>query len=398
MATETSNVDLSALRIDRSIHDDPPPSRSGQIIRIVVGVLIVGAVVAGVLYFPKLMEAPPEVQLATVSLSSPSQANAVLTASGYVVAQRKAAVASKGTGRLVFLGVVEGDQVKKDQIIARLEDADVLASLEQARANLTVNESDLSDAQRWLERQKLLQQKGLGSQAELDGAEARFKRVNASITSATAAVKAAEVALENTRIRAPFDGTVLLKQADVGEIVAPFGAASNSRGAVVTMADMSSLQVEADVSESNIERITINLPCEITLDAYPDQRYQGFVNKVVPTADRAKATVQVKVKFKSYDNRVLPEMSAKVVFLSREPDKSTENAKSIPTVPASAVVTRDGRQVVFVVKEGKVLQSAVTVGRNFGGMVEIQQGVSVGERVITKVDNRINDGMKVTVK
>jgi RND family efflux transporter MFP subunit len=398
MATETSNVDLSALRIDRSIHDDPPPSRTGTIVRIVIGVVILGAVVAGVLYFPKLMEAPPEVQLATASFSSPSQANAVLTASGYVVAQRKAAVASKGTGRLVFLGVVEGDQVKQDQIIARLEDADVLASLEQARANLTINESDFKDAQQWLSRQKTLQDKGLGSQADYDAAEARIKRVNASIVAAKAGVKAAEVSVENTRIRAPFDGTVLLKQADVGEIVAPFGAASNSRGAVVTMADMSSLQVEADVSESNIERITANLPCEITLDAYPDQRYQGFVNKIVPTADRAKATVQVKVKFKSYDNRVLPEMSAKVVFLSKEPDKSTENAKSIITVPASAVVTRSGQQVVFVVKEGKVKQTSVTVGKNFSGMVEILEGVSAGERVVTKVDERIKDGMKVTVK
>ncbi len=398
MATETSNVDLSALRIDHSMHDEPPPSRSGSIVKITIGILIVGAVVAGVLYFPKLMEAPPEVQLATASFSSPSQANAVLTASGYVVAQRKAAVASKATGRLVFLGVEEGDRVKENQIIARIEDSDVLASLNQARANLAVNQADLRDAQKWFDRQKSLLSRGLGSQSDYDAAETLVKRVGALIVSARAAVTGAEVAVENTRIRAPFDGTVLLKHADVGEIVAPFGAASNSRGSVVTMADMLSLQVEADVSESNIERITTNLPCEITLDAYPDQRYQGFVNKIVPTADRAKATVQVKVKFKSYDARVLPEMSAKVVFLSKEPDKSDENAKSIITVPASAVVTRSGQQVVFVVKEGKVLQTAVTVGKSLGSMVEIQQGISQGERVITKVDDRIKDGMKVTVK
>lgn len=398
MTTETKHADLSSLRIDRSTPQEPSGQKSGLALKVIVGLVVIVALVGGYFFLSSLLKTEIEVQLATATYSSPSQASAVLTASGYVVAQRKAAVASKGTGRLVYLGVEEGDRVKKNQIIARLEDADVIASLDQARANLSVNESDLLDARQWLERQKNLLSRGLTSQAEYDGADARYKRVLASIVAAKAAVAAAEVSLEYTRIRAPFDGTVLLKHADVGEIVAPFGAASNSRGAVVTIADMSSLEVEADVSESNIERISPNQPCEVVLDAYPEKRYQGFVSKVVPTADRAKATVLVKVKFRSYDSRVLPEMSAKVTFLSKESETTAEAAKSILTVPASAVVSRNGQQGVFVVKDGKAQLQSVTVGKSLGTIVGIQQGLSAGEKVIAKVDDRIKDGTKVKIQ
>ncbi|HEY4612384.1 MAG TPA: efflux RND transporter periplasmic adaptor subunit [Bacteroidota bacterium] len=398
MTTETKHADLSSLRIDRASLEDPSGGSKGPWLKIIVGLIIIAAIAVGYYSISALVVANVEVQLATAAFSSPSQANAVLTASGYVVAQRKAAVASKGTGRLIFLGVEEGDRVKKGEVIARLEDDDVVATLQQMRANLTVTEAELKDAQQWLDRQKQLLGQGLTSQAEYDAAEARLNRVNASIVAAKAAVAAADVSVENTRIRAPFDGTVLLKHADVGEIVAPFAAASSSRGAVVTIADMSSLEVEADVSESNIERISANLPCEIILDAYPEQRYQGYVSKIVPTADRAKATVLVKVKFKSYDSRVLPEMSAKATFLSKAQDAAALAAKSVLTVPANCIVTRDGQQVVFMVKDGRATQVPVTVGKALGSMVEIEQGVNAGEKVIARVDERIQDGVKVVVK
>lgn len=399
MATETQHADLSSLRIDRSKHEEAPEPKRGFVLKLIIGFIVIGAVVAGsFLLFGELFEQQVEVQLVSVSYSSPSQANAVLTASGYVVAQRKAAVASKGTGRLVYLGVEEGDRVRRGEVIARLEDADVLAALDQARANLAVTEAELRDAEQWLERQKQLLERGLTSQAEYDAAEARIKRVRASIVAARAAVTAAEVAVENTRIRAPFDGTVLLKHADVGEIVAPFAAASSSRGAVVTLADMSSLEVEADVSESNIERIVPNQPCEIALDAYPEKRYRGYVSKIVPTADRAKATVLVKVKFTSYDRRVLPEMSAKVTFLTAESTAATEETKSVLAVPSTAVANRNGRQVVFVVRENVAREVPVTVGKPLGALVEIQQGISAGEKVIARVNEKIEDGVKVVVK
>ena len=339
-----------------------------------------------------------EVQLTTVSYSSPSQASAVLTASGYVVAQRKAAVASKATGRLEYLGVVEGDKVIKNQVIARIENSDMQAQLDQTRANLKVSEAELFDAKQTLDRVKSLVQKGLSPQADYDAAEARYRRVLASIDVAEAMVVGAEVNLENTLIRAPFDGTVLTKNADVGEMVAPMGAAAGSRSAVVTIADMSSLQVEADVSESNIQRIQPDQACEITLDAYPDVRYAGFVSKIVPTADRAKATVMVKVGFRSYDNRVLPEMSAKVLFLTNSPTSDESTAKPILTVNSSAVVSRNGNNVVFTVNENQAVEVSVQTGRTMGSLVEVLSGISAGAKVVLKVPDELRDGSALKVK
>ena len=233
----------------------------------------------------------------------------------------------------MFLGVEEGDRVSKGQILARLENDDIRATLARVRAELEVAQADFKDASRNLDRQSTLFAADLTSQAELDAAQARFERVRAMIAAAEAAVTEAEVSLENTRIRAPFDGTVLTKNADLGEVVAPFASSINSRGAVVTMADMSSLQVEADVSESNIMRVSAGQRCEIGLDAYPDRRYPGVVHKIVPTADRAKATVMVKVRFLEQDERVLPEMSAKVTFLSAESDEAVAGAPPRLMIP-----------------------------------------------------------------
>jgi RND family efflux transporter MFP subunit len=239
---------------------------------------------------------------------------------------------------------------------------------------------------------------GLTSRAEVEGANARFKRVKASIMSAQAALTEAEVALENTRIRAPFDGTVLTKNADVGEVVAPFGAASNSRGAVVSMADMNSLEVEADVSESNITRVRIGQPTDIVLDAYPQVRYQGFVNKIVPTADRAKATVLTKVRFKERDERVLPEMSAKVTFLSKEADSATARQKPVLTVPITSVTSRDGRNVVLLVRENIISEVPVTTGVRLGDRIEVLEGVFERDQVVTRPLPDLKTATKVKVK
>jgi RND family efflux transporter MFP subunit len=339
-----------------------------------------------------------EVQLVTASLTSPAQASAVLTASGYVVARRKAAVASKGTGTLVYLGVEEGDRVKKGQLIARLEDADVSASLQRAKENLRVAEADLKDAKQSLERSRILLKEGIIAQAEFDAAEARYQRVVASIDAAKFAVKEAEVAVENTRIVAPFDGTVLKKNADVGEIVAPLAGAASSRAAVVTIADMNSLEVEADVSEANITRVFSGQHCEIRLDAYPEQSYRGSVNKIVPTADRAKATVLVKINFKNYDRRVLPEMGAKITFLAKDSGDDAAAAKPLLTVPAAAVAERNGRRVVYQVKGDQAVEVPVTVGQRIGALIEIKNGVKEGDKVVGKVDEKLFAGAKVAVK
>ncbi|MDR3666578.1 MAG: efflux RND transporter periplasmic adaptor subunit, partial [Ignavibacteriaceae bacterium] len=195
----------------------------------------------------------------------------------------------------------------------------------------------------------------------------------------------------------PFDGTVLTKNADIGEIVSPLGASLNSRAAVVTMADMSSLEVEADVSESNIEKIKINQDCDIILDAYPDKNYEAYVAKIIPTADRSKATVMVKVGFKHYDDLVLPEMSAKVLFLSEKPKEDTKDEKPALIVPMTSVAKRDGRDVVYLIKDEKAVEVPVTTGRKFNAYVEITSGISDGDKVIDKITDEIRNGVKVKV-
>ncbi len=220
--------------------------------------------------------------------------------------------------------------------------------------------------------------------------------MHANIDIADARIRAAEVALENMIIRAPFDGTVLTKNAEVGEIVAPFGASTTSRAAVVTIADMNSLMVETDVSESNIQKIKQDIDCEIVLDANPGKTYQGYVFKIVPTADRSKATVLVKVGFKSYDDRVLPEMSAKVSFLA---EQSNEEEDQVPvlTAPLSAVEDFEGRKIVYIVADDKAVQKEITTGRLFGSYVEITSGLEEGEKIIDNLNEKIKDGTQIKV-
>jgi len=396
---EAKNADLSALRINRSADPGAVPS-SGRARRW----LMIGLPTAGILVLAAVplirggsLGSPLPVHLTPATMVSPARSGAMLVASGYVVAQRKAAVASKGTGRLVYLGVVEGDRVRAGQVIARIEDADVKAQLAQAQANLQLSRAELHDAERSQGRERFLSDSGASSQASLDAAEARYQRVKAGIAAAEAAVDAAQVALENTVIRAPFDGTVLTKNADVGEVVAPLAASAFSKSAVVTIADLRSLQVEADVAESNLEAVSPGQPCEIALDAYPDVRYPGSVAMIVPTADRAKATVMVKVAFRSYDARVLPEMSAKVHFLPR-PSRVAADTQPVLVVPASAVAERNGRSVVFVVQSDRAVEVPVVVGRQLGSSLAIREGLHPGVQVVDSVGARLRGGAKVTVQ
>jgi RND family efflux transporter MFP subunit len=394
----TKDADLASLRIDRSSQGGNLPAKSKAKRKIVIAVAVALVLAAAIMLLKDVFNPGVEVQLATAALTSPSQSNAVLTASGYVVARRKAAVASKGTGRLVFLGVEEGDKVKMGQVIARLEDSDVIAARDRARENLRLAEADLYEAKKNLERMRVLLKQEAIAPVEVDVADARYKRVVATIEAARYGVREAEVAVENTRIIAPFDGTVLKKNADVGEIVAPLAGAASSKAAVVTIADMSSLEVDADVSEANITRVAPEQRCEITLDAYPQQRYPGYVTKIVPTADRAKATVLVKIKFKEYDQRVLPEMSAKISFLAIGYKADSEDHKLVLTVPEAAVATRAGRAVVYQVRDDRAVEVAVSPGQKLGGLLEIKSGLKEGDKIIARVDDRIESGAKVSVK
>ena len=391
---ETKNADLSSLKINRT--EDPQSHSSAKKIVIWVAILI-AILAAGYFSINLLLEKTIEVKLITVEFQSASQSNIILTASGYVVAQRKASVASKGTGRLVYIGVVEGDEVKKDQILARIEDSDIKAQLEEAEANLKFYEADLKEAENNYRREVELFEKGLTSAQLFDRAEANYKRLLASLDIAKARITQYEVALENTIIRAPFDGTVLTKNAEIGEVVAPLGASTTSRGAVVLIADMNSLLVEADVSESNIEKIEVNRDCEIVLDAYPDKNYAGFVFKIVPTADRSKATVMVKVGFKNYDSRVLPEMSAKVLFLNEALIPSTADQKPVLVVPFSSIKQEAGKTLVYFVNNDIVEPLSISTGKRLGNNIQVTSGLQRGDKIIESVDEYITQGIKVKI-
>ncbi|MBU9680130.1 efflux RND transporter periplasmic adaptor subunit [Burkholderia multivorans] len=350
----------------------------------------------------------PTVDTTAVTSAYPYQNDTQLNATGYVVPQRKAAVASKGQGRVEWLGVLEGTRVKKDEIIARLESRDVEASLAQAlaqvkvaRANLGVQQAELKDAEIALRRTAALAPRGAVPAAQLDTDTARVNKARASVNSGEAAVasaeanaRAAQVAVDQTVIRAPFDGIVLAKHANVGDNITPFSSASDSKGAVVTIADMDTLEVEADVAESNIAKIRAGQPCEIQLDALPDMRFAGRVSRIVPTVDRSKATVLVKVRFVDRDDRVLPDMSAKIAFLSKP--VSARDRQPVTAVQASAVVERDGRPVVFALQDDTVHAVPVARGARIGELVAVR-GVKPGDTVVLAPGAALKDGAKVTV-
>lgn len=380
----------------------------GRLQRLMVPALaVVAAAIVSLFAYDRLLRAPVAVETVSVTMSYPSQAYTELNATGYVVAQRKAAVASKATGRLVWLGVEEGSRVKKDEIIARLENLDVKATREQAAANLQLAKANLEqglaelrDAETSLKRSEDLLAQGFVSRASHDIAVARHDKGRANIASLQAGIAAAQanlrgtdVAVEQTLIRAPFDGVVLTKAANVGDVVTPFSSALDAKGAVVTMADMSTLEVEADVSESNLSRVRIGQPVEIQLDALPDVRFRGVVARTVPTVDRAKATVMNKIRFLEADARILPEMSAKVAFLSQEISDAERAPRA--ALNAAALATRAGRNVVFVVRGGKVTEVPVETGAKMGDLVEIRSGPQPGEKVVLRPSAKLYDGAAV---
>jgi RND family efflux transporter MFP subunit len=395
------NEDLSRLKIDRGA-GSAIVSRRKRHGFLAIAIIIALLVLAGGFYF--WSSNTVEVESATVTTAYPSQSFTLLNATGYVVAQRKAAVASKATGRVEWLGVTEGSRVKAGEVIARLENADVSATMEQASAHVRVATANLQQAQAELvearaayNRNRELIARGFISPSTYDIAEARYQKAQAVVGSSKASVSAAEanyraarVAVEHTLIRAPFDGVVLTKSANIGDVVTPFSSALDAKGAVVTMADMNTLEVEADVSESNLAKVDLDQPCEIQLDALPDIRLRGRVQRIVPTVDRAKATVLVKIRFEDHDPRVLPEMSAKVAFLEKEMPASQRAARTV--VQPAAVVQRDGQSVVFVIKEGKAVETNVETGERIGDMVEVLKGPKAGEKVILRPGDRLDNG------
>ncbi len=395
--------ELDKLKINRT----PPATgmpRRGRRWPWSVAAIVLAAVAAA--YLSGQLGGVVSVETAAVVTAYPSQALAQLNATGYVVAQRKASLSSKATGRLEWLGVLEGSRVKQGEIIARLESRDVGASREQAQASLKValanveqGRAELFDAEAAFKRSLDLVAKKYISEAAHDTAAARHNKAKAAMSSLEASVavaranlKSADAAVDQTVIRAPFDAIVLTKNANVGDNITPFSSAVDSKGAVVTVADMDTLEVEADVSESAIGRIRIDQPCEIQLDAIPGERFAGMVSRTVPTVDRAKATVLVKVRFAARDARVLPDMSAKVAFLERE--IRADEKKPVTAVLPAAIMARDGASYVFVLREERAVLTKVETGAKLADLLEVR-GVKPGERVALKPLDKLSDGARV---
>jgi RND family efflux transporter MFP subunit len=389
-----SEPDLSSLRIDR----DAAPARQGSGAKrpLLIGAAAL-AVIAVLVFF--LLPKDMSVRAALVETTGGgSAAQGGISANGYVVARTKASVSARLPGRLEYLGVTEGTRVRKGEIVARIESADFEAGLAAARATQNQYEAELTQARRELDRARRLRAENVLSASDLEDAGTRFQVAEARLASGRAQAALAAANLENTRIRAPFDGTVLRKDAEVGEMVAPSSAGGGlTRTAIATIADLATLEVEVDVNEAYIAQIGDTQATRITLDAYPDTSFSGRVRQVVPTADRQKATVQVKVSILDRDPRILPEMGAKVVFV-REGDGPAQSAPRRVRVPASAVTGGADAPAVWVVIDERVSKVAVELGPASGDRVEIRRGLQGGERIVIEPPAGLEEGMKVRIQ
>ena len=394
----STTPDLSRLRIAR---EPDRTSGSGGRRPVLWIALLLLVVLGGGGAWALLRPTDPEVQTALASATGGGSASAAgITANGYVVARTKASVSAKVLGRLEYLGVSEGSRVRKGEVMARIESADYKAALDAASARLSQLKAEMDQARRDLDRaEKLFEQKVI-SDTELETTRTRAAAATAAHQGAGAEVALATANFENTQVRAPFAGTVLRKDAEVGEIVAPSSAGGGlTRTAIVTIADLSTLEVEVDVNEAYIAQVRNGQTCRITLDAYPDTSFSGQVRQVVPTADRQKATVQVKVSILDRDPRILPEMGAKVEFIRAEAGAA---AVALPPrrvlVPATAVVRGTDGARVWVVSNNQVSSRTVDTGPERGDQVEIRRGLEGGESVVVSAPAGLKDGARVRVK
>lgn len=398
--------DLSSLRIDDKSRRSRPAGKKLGIFAAIIGaiVLIGGGLLA-------LRGKAPEVEVASARLANDARASALLNASGYVTPRRRATVAAKITGRVEQIYAEEGLQVKAGQVLALLDCSQQDAALRSAKSDRDATAASLADlqvqlgnAERELKRAEGLRQAGVNSVQQLDAAQTTADSLRSKIALTREQTRAAEarivVAQEdvaNCTLRSPFDGKVVSKDAQRGEIVSPVSAGGGfTRTGVATVVDMSSLEVEVDVNESYIARVRPGQKVISTLDAYPDWQIPSTVRTVIPTADRQKATVKVRVSFDKLDPRILPDMGVKVAFLGDEPPKAASAARAV--VPKAAVREDGGRKIVFLVVDKKLERRAVTLGNQRGDDVEIMAGVQPGDAVVVRGSDGLRDGQTVTIK
>lgn len=386
--------DLAALRIDRKSSSH----RAWR--RLLYAVLLFTITAATVLYFARDRITAQEVEVIrpTVRGSTAAPVKPILTASGYLVARRKAVVSAKIQGRLAELDVDEGSSVTAGQVIARLDNTDLQAQIDVARAGVQQAVADLGEKQRQLRLTRGLANDGVVSQDQLQSAMSRVRVAEATLSQSQANLSLAEANFQNTIIRAPFAGVVVKKMAEVGESVAPIPPGVNlstSSGAIVGMADMATLEAEFDVSESNITRIERNQPAQVSVDAIPNHTYRAVLRQVIPTADRTKATIMVKVRLLEKDAHLRPEMSAKVTFLERARE-SSRTIRPIITIPKDALVARNETAAVFVVDgQKKAHLVPVSIGGENQGEVIVDRGLTGTEALVLHPPSTLKDGDRV---
>jgi len=400
--------DLSALKIER----EPLNTGGGRWVKWVLLLVVLGAAGAGA-YRWFTRERPIEVEVASVTERAAGTSASVLTGKGYVTARRRATVSSKVTGKVIEVNVEEGMAVREGQVLARLDDSTLQAALRLYRAQLEAakrqipeSEVRLEQARVQLQRQERLRKEGLNTPNDIDNAKAEVDSLVARIASAQETVKVAEsqiamqqTAIDDTVIRAPFSGIALSKDAQPGEMVSPVSAGGGfTRTGISTIVDMSSLEIEVDVNESYINRVNAGQPVTAVLDAYPGFEIPAHVIAVVPTADRQKATVLVRIGFKKLDPRVLPDMGVGVTFLREADASAAPVAQSVTLVPQGAVKTDSGTTFVFLVNGQTVERRAVKIGGTDGDRVEILAGLKGGDRVVIAPPPELAAGKPIIVK
>jgi HlyD family secretion protein len=412
MATPLSSPkhDLASLRIHEG---ERKGSKVGKGLAIFFGLLVIlGGISAAAFTFWKQK---PVVEVTTVHKPAGAGGReALLNASGYVTPRRRATIAAKITGRVIGVYFDEGTRVQEGQLLATLDDADVKKALESAKADRNSAEAAIADfkvqlrnAQIELRRAEQLQTAGVQTQEQLDNArtnadslEAKIDLAKTQVVGSESRIAVAQQAVDNCTIRAPFAGIVVSKDAQVGEMVSPVSAGGGfTRTGIATIVDMNSNEIEVDVNEAYIARVKDGQPVTAILDAYPDWEIPSRVRTIIPTADRQKATVKVRISFLKLDPRILPDMGIKVTFLGAELEKKPgAEAASFPLVSQSALREDDGKKIVFLVKNDRIERRAITVGSNHGSDAEIVAGLVVGDTVVTKGPPDLHDGQVVEIK
>jgi RND family efflux transporter MFP subunit len=407
----TPKADLSSLKIDDRARKSS--SKSKWLGWIAAGLLVLLACWAAIYHFKdrKLV-----VEVTTARSAANASETALLNASGYVTPRRRSSVAAKITGRVIEVDTDEGMHIKEGQIIARLDCSESNAALASAKADRVATQAamddlqvNLANAERELQRTQKLNDAGVSTPQALDTAQtltqsyrARISLTKEQVAASDRRIDVAQENVNNCTIRAPFSGQVVSKDAQVGEMVSPISAGGGfTRTGIATIVDMESLEIEVDVNESYISRVVPHQRVSATLDAYPNWQIPSHVRTIIPTADRQKATVKVRITFDKLDPRILPDMGVKVAFLGEGPPRTaagTPQAAPKALIPNSAVRQQDGKPVVFLVHDGIVERRAVTLGSQHGDDVEVLAGVSQGDTLVSKVPDNLRDAEAVQVK